>query len=498
MLVGLLFGSTGRAGAEAEPAPPRQELVAAVHVHSTASTGGLSLEDVASQAERLGLDAVLLSDNFVLQFEYGLPPFRRLMRYGISLPSVVDYGIARYLQEVADVQARHPGLLLMPGIEVAPHYFWTGSLFDGSLTMHNAQRNLLVLGLTKAEDYLDLPVSGHTAAYSFSGAGLQAAVPVVLFILAVWLWRDTRPEPLRAAGLKAVALWRGRVLGGLVGVLALAMFIQGWPFSHPLYSSYKPDLGYQPYQTVIDMVGSRGGITIWSMPEARDFSRHRFGPLGPVTITTEPYPEALLHTVGYDGFGGVYQDNRTAIRPGGEWDQSVDEFLSGHRARPPRLIGELAFHGPGHDEKNLTDVLTVAWVKERSVPALVDALGAGKVYGVERYQKDFRLQLEAFYLEDSLGERRGEMGDVVQWEGLGPPAVRLKISASDGGTYPIRVEIVRAGEVLAEVQGETPVDARIVETRWVEDRPVAYRVAARGAGELLSNPIFVNPQLRDG
>ena len=43
----------------------RPDVNAAVHVHTSVSTGSLSPEQVVEQAEKLGLDAVLLSDNFV-------------------------------------------------------------------------------------------------------------------------------------------------------------------------------------------------------------------------------------------------------------------------------------------------------------------------------------------------------------------------------------------------------------------------------------------------
>ncbi|TLY45306.1 MAG: hypothetical protein E6K58_00200, partial [Nitrospirae bacterium] len=66
-------------------------LVAALHVHSSVSTGGLSLEQVVEQAEKLGLDAVLLSDNFLLQYEYGIWPLRGVFRRTVALPSVLEH-----------------------------------------------------------------------------------------------------------------------------------------------------------------------------------------------------------------------------------------------------------------------------------------------------------------------------------------------------------------------------------------------------------------------
>ena len=60
-------------------------------------------------------------------------PFRLLLSWLVAAASLL---IAAYI---------------VPGIEVAPYYYWTGSLWGRTLTMHNAQRNLLVLGLTSPE-----------------------------------------------------------------------------------------------------------------------------------------------------------------------------------------------------------------------------------------------------------------------------------------------------------------------------------------------------------
>ena len=101
-------------------------LTVAFHVHSNVSTGSLSLDQIAEQAQKMGIDAVVFSENLALRYEYGLFPLRGMIRRTVTLPSVVEYGIDRYLAAVAEAQARHPGVLLVPGVEVTPHYYWTG------------------------------------------------------------------------------------------------------------------------------------------------------------------------------------------------------------------------------------------------------------------------------------------------------------------------------------------------------------------------------------
>ena len=297
----------------AQSSDDRQQLLATVHIHSTASTGELTIEGLAARAEQLGLDVLILTDNFSLRYEYGLWPLPGLLKRQVRFPSVLEYGIERYLDEIAAAQSRHPKLIILPGIEVAPYYYWTGSLAGRTLTMHNAQRNLLVFGLTRPEDYRSLPVSGNPGSYTFDWRGAVNGAPMLLVIPAVWLWRPLR----RASDRRSLR----RTVACILVVLAVALVANAWPLSQPAFSSYDNQLGYRPYQVLIDDVRAKGGLVYWSMTEARDFHEYAFGPLGTVTVKTEPHPEALLMTTGYTGFGGLYQDGRTSIKPGELWDR---------------------------------------------------------------------------------------------------------------------------------------------------------------------------------
>jgi hypothetical protein len=68
------------AAAFAAPADALERLPAVLHVHSDLSTGDFSLEQLAGMAERQGIGALLVTENYLLRVEYGLPPFRALTR----------------------------------------------------------------------------------------------------------------------------------------------------------------------------------------------------------------------------------------------------------------------------------------------------------------------------------------------------------------------------------------------------------------------------------
>lgn len=163
------------------------ELVTAIHVHSRASTGDLTLDELASRAEQLGIDALLLTENLALEYEYGLRPVESFIKVKTSFPSLMKSGVEEYLHEVEEAQARHPKVLLVPGVEVAPYYFWSGSLQDRTLTMHNAQRNLLVFGLPTAEAYRRLPALGNHDSYRQAGNWPGGVLPALLLLSALWV-----------------------------------------------------------------------------------------------------------------------------------------------------------------------------------------------------------------------------------------------------------------------------------------------------------------------
>lgn len=473
--------------AESEPAP-RQTLRAAIHVHSTVSTGLLSLEALARRAEEQGLDALVLTENFTLRYDYGIRPLEGLLKHRIALPSVMEYGIARFLDEVRAVRRRHPNLILVPGVEVAPHYYWTGSLLDRNLTMHDAQRNLLVIGLEHGEDYAGLPARGNPQSYAWDEKSLLNGLPFLLALPAVWIWwpgqRDMhRPGP---------ASQRRRRLAALVLAGATALGVYAWPLTSPAFSSYNADAGYRPYQALIDAARQRGALVFWSMTEARDFSRHSFGPLGDVTVTTEPHPEALVLTTGYTGFGGLYQDGRRVVAPGGIWDQVLHRAASEPRQMAPTMIGEVAFHGLQDAGKDLDRVYTVVHARERTVDGVLEALRSGHAYAVARGDDHLLLALDEFGVTANDGGTPARIGERLDLRAGDRMVIQAAISTTDRRPHPARVRLIRSGEVIRQLEGQTPLQIDIADSDAPAGHWLVYRLEVTGkSGELLTNPIYV-------
>jgi hypothetical protein len=444
----------------------------AVHLHTTFSSGILSPEELVEEARRQKLGALILADSFLLRFEYGVLPFRNLVRRVVEKPSVHRLGHKGWLEAVEAAQAGVPGVIVIPGVEVMPYYYWTGSLMRGDLTLRDVQKNLLVVGLSRPEHYAELPAIGNGGLFQPSPMGLVGIALALVTMGGGLLLLRARRRGIRLAGWATLGL----------GLLALLDAVTA-----SRLNPYRGNLGIEPYQRLIEYAEARGGAAFWSFPEARDFQKIGWGRLGTVTLRTEPYPEALLQSQGYTGFGAVYQDNVTLTEPGEQWDRLLSEYARGQRSRPVWGIGELGYHGP---PKSLGDVLTVFLVPELSRAAILSALKAGRFYAVQP-PPDYSLVLEEFSIGQENGNGWTPMGGELLAETRGPLLIRLGVSASDGREVPFTLRLIRSGRLLSLLRERTPFEA-VLQTDPPERGTGEFlRVEITEPHRLLANPIFV-------
>jgi len=473
VLVGALIG----------PAEGFDRLPAVLHLHSDLSTGDFPLEQLAAMADKQGIGALLLAENYLLRVEYGLPPFRALTRAVREERSVLAEGVDRYLARVSRVRASNPRVLIVPGVEVLPHYFWSGSPLALDMTVHNTQKNLLIFGIPDAATLRSLPVTGSPVAGGYGWASVLDALPGVLVIPGVHVLARKR-RSLRRVGRVAVVVQRRRWLaGGLlcgVGVLGLA---RAWPFTTDPYPPYR-DLGLAPHQELIDYVNRAGGVSVWSFPEARDEGEQWIGPIR-VAWRTAPYPDDLLRTARYTAFGAVYEDTTRVEQPGGVWDRLLGQFALGDRSQPAWGIGESGFHGFSAG-KDLGTVRTVFLVEDRSEGAVLRALKSGRMYAVQR-EREAELVLAEFSAR--AGAATAVTGETLRAEEATPIEISVAVEATGRPSREARLTLVRNGAVVGAWTGPTPI--RVVHRDTFDGAPAFYRLDVRGSGRLLSNPIFV-------
>lgn len=130
------------------------------HVHTAVSSGYLSVGDYSRLAEKNGVDVVILTDNLLQRYEYGLWPLRGILKKVVEKGSILKYGSKKYLESIRKANMDHKDVIIIDGAQVNPFYFWTGSVFKGKLALNNRAKDMLVIGLDNAKSYDDLPIVG--------------------------------------------------------------------------------------------------------------------------------------------------------------------------------------------------------------------------------------------------------------------------------------------------------------------------------------------------
>ena len=278
-----LLAANSQAGSP--PESGFQQYTAALHVHSTFSNGHYEIAELAELASQRNIDVLVLTDSFLSTVIYGVWPLDRIGLEGISKwtrPSVRNRGVANYLAAIRDAQGRFPDVILVPGVEVKPYYYWTGTPWN-KLTLHNFNRHLTVSGLSE-EDLSDLPVIGNATWNNTTKQRLPALVPALILLVGASLVFSERRRPVR---LREYGVVKRRLLRKFamfsVGLSLFATW-NNYPFGR-LADPYSGEHDLRPYQRLIDYVVSKDGLVYWSHPEARYHDVEAGGCLTSTTIS---------------------------------------------------------------------------------------------------------------------------------------------------------------------------------------------------------------------
>ena len=448
------------------------QLPGVIHVHSTFSSGKYSIGELVSRAENKDLEVLILTDYDQAVMEYGLFPFRNLIKRREQRPSVLLAGPENYLAEIERLNRQQQSVLIIPGVQSSPFYYWTGNPFGQGLTAHDFGKKVLIIGMSNPDDYYDLPLLHGRSSTRY----IEDLLPVFLIFLTAFL-------------LSIYLIYqKGKmgVCGILMAIFSLAMMVDQHPFKSSRFDAYHGDQGEAPFQVVIDYARSRGGMVFWAHPES-NYSKNGVE-MGPVKLMTAHYPEALIESESYTGFSALYGDNITATRAGMHWDRVLMDYCSGRRAEPVWGIAGSDFHGE-KDGVDLDSFQTVFLVENRGRKEVLTALERGRIYAVSK-TAGFRLSLDQFQIKDDETGKRAILGEELRLEHT--PVVEGRLSATDGGHYSVAVSIIRGGKPIWSFEGETPLNFQFVDpVQWSGKTFYRLDVSGKAAGKLLSNPIFV-------
>ncbi len=467
LIILLGFGVTGT------QARDFVQLPGVIHVHSTFSSGRYSLDRLVDLARRSGLEVLVITDHDRVVMEYGLFPLRHLIKRREERSSVVQAGPANYLGEIARLNQTQADVVVIPGVQTSPFYYWYGNPLTQTATAHGFRKELLVIGLQNPGDYLGLPVLNGSLSLRY----FWDLLPRTLFFAS-------------AFGLGLVLIRRRRSLrsyGVLICGANILLLLNYHPFQSSRFDAYHGDQGVAPFQEVIDYVEQKEGLVFWTHPESNYSTRAL--DLGPIRMTTAHYPDDLTATHGYTGFAGLYGDTGTVAEPGRHWDQILNDYCRQRRSRAVWAIAEADFHGD-RDGERIDRFQTVFLVQNKSRAHILEALARGRVYAVQTASTG-QLQLDDFRIADEVSGQAVWMGDTLTAESR--PVVSGKLSVSGGERHDVQLTIIRGGQRLRSIEGWTPLEFNLIDTDpW--SGKTFYRLQAQGkhCGRLLSNPIFVS------
>jgi hypothetical protein len=447
-----------------------------IHLDSTISGGKLPPEEMSGIAHDAGVEIAVFTDHDTMRWEYGIPPLRKFIRKVVEKGSIHSYGEENYINTISGLNQKYPDMLIMHGAEAIPFYWWKGSYFTKDLEMMDGHKHILVMGLNNASDYKNLPSIGKGYPSRISSDTLVSLWPLCFFVFG-WLLFSVSRESYSGKLVK---------IGGVICLLTGAVFmVNNFPFTSPRYDQYHGDRGIAPYQTVIDYVNTRGGVTFWAHPETEDVNKEASG----VKLITKPYHEDLLKAQNYTGFAVFAEGIKFTAPPGGVWDQILNQYCKGERERPVWAIGEVDFGD--EDAFSIKDSQTIFLLKEKNEKTVIEALKAGHVYALHLYtEKSPALILDTFIIEDTTQPVRAYMGEEL--ETSKNPQLKIHVSLPETAKdVKYRVDIIRNGEVIHRFESTGNTDMTY-EDRYVKPgEKIYYRLDIDGPSRILSNPIFV-------
>ena len=450
----------------------------AVNLDSELGGGTLSPEEIIQKVRDAELKVAIFADKDNNKVEYGIPPLRNLIKKTEERESVNHYGAKRYIERIEAIASNYPDMVILPGVETIPFYYWDGTISSG-LKARNFHKNILVFGLNSDEDYKNLPSVSNKKTGDFSVWCIFNLWPAALIAAGVFLvfYKKKYAYLIGRTDFKGGKA-RFRKSGIFLASIGVLFFINNFPFCDPRYDQYHGDMGSAPYQYLIDYVNSKGGLTFWSSPDVNTANYK----MGPVTFETSPYYHELLNTRDYTGFAVFAEGMKNSGIPGGVWDQVLIEYINGERKKPVWAIGELDYE----EGDWMGETQTVFLLKKLTKEDVLAALKEGRVYSVIGNAKTPKPALERFQIWDDSLQKWVEVGQTANVKKN--TKMRIKLSLPAGQNQTGELKIIREGEVVKAVNVASSYEGIVEFDYRKPNGKTYYRVDYNGT--LISNPIF--------
>lgn len=321
-----------------------EEISTAVHVHSDNSSGRRTLREISEIAKRQGIQAVVMTDLLCERYEYGLAPFRNLVKKEVKRPSVWDRGVRHYLGEIEAVNRAVPEVLMIDAVVATPFYYWSGQFGKEPLVLNERGKDFLVMGLDR-NGYENLPVISTGKSKFNAYDGNQYSKP----------FQELIDYTNRGGGL---VFW-----------------------SHPSAEEHMTFNFLKIFNVVLETRPSTQNMLETS------------GYTGMGVYSVE------LAQVTNPGLG-------LTIFPGGLWDRLLLQYIEGRRNHPVWAVGEVDYNGYEKENNNLGAIQNIVEAPARSREAVLESLKNGKLYLVIPGPGARRMVLKDFSSKRETGGNR--------------------------------------------------------------------------------------------
>ncbi|MBL7136598.1 MAG: hypothetical protein ISS81_08435 [Candidatus Marinimicrobia bacterium] len=483
-------------------------LKTGIHFDSRVSGGQYSLSELAAYISRIGLDVAIITDHDNMKVSYGVAPFQNFLRYSIEENSINSYGVEKYIDEIDQLDKFYPNIIIIPGVEAVPFYFWEGSPLSKNLSLRNWHTHLLVFGFNDVKAYKNLPSipngirykkpSGNIPKYIGENFMHFAFIIIIflLFLISFFLIIRRRPPPRDIAHIRRKRgkhrfSWKSFIFAIIFGFILKLEY----PYLPPLYDQYHGDPGVGPFQELIDYVNKNDGMIYWAHPEVNNSELRPVNiPLlsQTISISTEAYPHLIAEASNYTGFAIFWEGMKVIGKPRGLWDLVLMEYCQGIRQKPVWSIGELDFE-ESNNLNLISETNTFIFVKEKSRAGVYEALKAGRSYSTRSFLGD-KLVLEDFSIYDMYTKNSAFIGETLNLVSP-PPVIHIRIKWIKPGNHQETVLLYRNTELIKKFVVSDLLDKWYVDKEPISDKMYYYRILV---GEkwctLATNPIFIRKQ----
>tara|TARA_B100000686_G_scaffold316009_1_gene363431 strand:- start:579 stop:2840 length:2262 start_codon:yes stop_codon:yes gene_type:complete len=448
------------------------QLDSVADIKTRFSAGCSSVQELANLARHRNIDAIIFSDSDRRALEYGIIPFEKIFKKKKEQPSILTSGAASYLAEINNTDQGFNDVILLPAVESAPFYYWSGNLAGKNLTANHIDKHLLLVGLERSEDYEQLPILNSNFSKKYLNLYLKPFLIYaggVLVFLVLYI-----KSPVRKTAFSMM-------------ILSTLLAINNQPFKSSRFDAYHGDPGIAPFQEVIDYANYKGALTFWNHLEMEDST----GKVGAMGFKTLPHPEDLVLSKNYTGFQAVYDGKSHTVDPGKEWDQTLMDYVSGDRKQPVWGYGGNDFHCEGDNGHVFGGVRTILLVRKKSRKDVMEALRAGRMYPVKQSGAQ-RLSLDDFSLSDKTSGQSATHGESLST--AASPELKINLRSTGGLESTVILSIVRNGKLIRREEASLPYELNWQDEEVERKGQAYYRIMAETGPEdyLVSNPIFVN------